>query len=142
MKERQPGHNWSVQSPIGLRTTPGRTGLTALPPSTFPSLSNCPAAISAAFSWGSFGQPLRHAPRSLNVVSISRCMSEGGWWRRGEWFVAGKSKYEKSGEFTLCLGLKGNEAMETIGLHRQGVNPPEPPSLINRQGSDEPEVHL
>ena len=32
--------------------------------------------------------------------------------------------------------------METLGLHRQSVNPPEPPSLINGKESDESEVHL
>jgi len=84
----------------------------------FPPVLNCPAAIFAAFSWGWFVHPLRPTPRSLNVVSISRCGSEGGLWRRGIWFRAGIF-------FFLYRGTPGRKR-EVVGLGGVLGFPPNP----------------
>lgn len=72
-----------VQRAMTLLCTRERTARDSSVYTVFPPVLNCPAAIFAAFSWGWFVHPLRPTPRSLNVVSITRCGSEGGIRRRG-----------------------------------------------------------
>jgi hypothetical protein len=68
---------------MSLLRTAGRTWRTTSSLYTFPPFLSSPAAFLPAFWLGCVGHPQPHAPRSLNVVSISRCVNEGGLRRQG-----------------------------------------------------------